>query len=44
MTRRPSSAFLGVLQAWISRVGAPRQMLGRQPPDPSRLGEEGGEE
>jgi len=45
MTRRPSSAFLGVLSASILRVGAARQMLGRQRPDRSRPGDlEGGEE
>jgi hypothetical protein len=40
----PSSAFLGVPWASIFRVGAARQMLGRQP-DRSRPGDlEGGEE
>ena len=45
MTRRPSSAFLGVPSASILRVGAARQMLGHQRPDRSRPGDlEGGEE
>jgi hypothetical protein len=45
MTRRPSSALLGVPSASILRVGAARQMLGHQRPDRSRPGDlEGGEE
>jgi hypothetical protein len=39
MTRRPSSAFLGVPSASILRVGAARQMLGHQRPDRSRPGD-----
>jgi hypothetical protein len=45
MTRRPSSAFLGVPWASIFRVGPARQMLDHQRPDRSRPGAlEGGEE
>jgi hypothetical protein len=36
MTRRPSSAFLGVPWASIFRVGPARQMLARRRPDRSR--------